>query len=405
MASGMGYSAIGMALLGVALPVLGATLPAGAEIEIRLKTKIATDTSKPVDAIEAVVIAPVSDEGRVVIPAGSKVLGSVLSVHQSAMPGAHATLDLEFTGLQRPSEDSIKISARVSDVDNARETVSAKGVIQGGGRTMWHRGDKEEPDPEEESGTVTAVGRRITGSVKEVFSHTTKATISYLPGCEMTIKLRMPLDIADLANPPTVPPIGQASALSALVNAQPFRARAQKPPKPSDMTNLMFLGSREQVEKAFKDAGWAEAAHLNVKTGLETFGAIATHRSYDQAPMSVLLLLGQPPDLVFEKMNNTFAKRHHLRVWHTTAFHGMQVWVTAATHDIGISFSSKDHTFIHKIDSAIDRERTKVTGDLIFSGHVRAMALVNRPEAPRETENATGDKVTTDGKMAVLELR
>lgn len=401
----MGFRTIGVAFLGVALPVLGATLPVGAEIEIRLKNKIATDTSKPVDAIEAVVIAPVSVDGRVIIPAGSKVLGSVLSVHQSARPGAHATLDLEFTDLQRPSEAGVNISAKASEVNNARETVNEKGIIQGGGRTMWHRGDKEEPDPEDESGGVTAVPRHIVGSVREVFSHTATNTISYLPGCEMTIKLRQPLELADLAHPPTVPPISPASALSALVNAQPFRARAQKPPKPSDMTNLMFLGSKEQVEKAFKDAGWAEAAHLNVKTGLETFGAIATQRSYDQAPMSVLLLLGQPPDLVFEKMNNTFAKRHHLRVWHTAAFHGMQVWVTAATHDIGISFSSKDHTFIHKIDSAIDRERTKVTNDLVFSDHVRALSLVNRPEAPRETENATGDKVVTDGKMAVLELR
>jgi hypothetical protein len=401
----MGCRAIGAVFLCVALPVLGATLPAGAEIEIRLKTAIATDTSKPVDAIEAVVIAPVSEGGRVVIPAGSKLLGSVLSVHQSAMPGAHATLDVEFTELQRPSESAVKLAAKVSEVDNARETVNAKGVIQGGGRTMWHRGAKEEPDPDEETSGVSAVPRQIAGGVKEVFSHTAKSTISYLPGVEMTIRLRQSLDLADLDHPPAVPPIGWASELSALVNAQPFRARAQKPPKASDMTNLMFLGSQEQVEKAFKDAGWMAAAHLNVKTGLETIGAIATQRSYDQAPMSVLLLLGQPPDLVFEKMNNTFAKRHHLRVWRTATFHGMAVWVIAATHDIGVSFSSKDHTFIHKIDSAIDHERTKVINDLIFGGHVRAMSLVDRPEAPRETENATGDKVTTDGKMAVLELR
>ena len=119
--------------------------------------------------------------------------------------------------------------------------------------------------------------------------------------------------------------------------------------------------------------------------------------------MSILLLEGQRPDLVFQKQHNTFAKRHHLRIWRRPVeFRGLPVWVCAATHDIGIEFSMENRTFIHKIDPEIDRERAKVVNDFLLTGMVKGLALVPRPAAPREGMNATGDQIRTDGAMAVL---
>ena len=77
--------------------------------------------------------------------------------------------------------------------------------------------------------------------------------------------------------------------------------------------------------------------------------------------------------------------------------------MVAATHDTGIEFSEQNRTFIHKIDSAIDRERAKVVNDLLFTGHVRSVALVDARRS-QSTQNATGDNVTTDASMAVLVL-
>ncbi|MES1262041.1 MAG: LssY C-terminal domain-containing protein, partial [Acidobacteriota bacterium] len=62
----------------------------------------------------------------------------------------------------------------------------------------------------------------------------------------------------------------------------------------------------------------------------------------------------------------------------------------------------RDRTFIHRIDSNIDRERAKVVSDLLFTGAVRSLALVGRPDLPTGVSNATGDVLTTDGQMAVL---
>jgi hypothetical protein len=86
-------------------------------------------------------------------------------------------------------------------------------------------------------------------------------------------------------------------------------------------------------------------------------------------------------------------------------FEGKPVWLIAATHDTGIEFSEANRTFIHKIDSQIDRERAKVVNDLLFTGRVRSVALVDRPAVPQHGQNATGDNVETDAKMAVLILQ
>jgi hypothetical protein len=139
---------------------------------------------------------------------------------------------------------------------------------------------------------------------------------------------------------------------------------------------------------------------------METARAIIENRGYKEAPVSLLTLDGEPPTLVFQKAANTFAMRHHMRVWQRPdQFEGQTVWVAAATHDIGIDFSPENHTFIHKIDSNIDRERVKVLNDLSFSKCVKGIALVDRTNIPSDLSNATGDKLITDGKMAVVQFQ
>jgi hypothetical protein len=232
-----------------------------------------------------------------------------------------------------------------------------------------------------------------------------ESDVTYDKGVDVTLTLTAPVELKPVPGP-ELAPLDDGDALYSLVNGEPFQTWAQKPSKPSDITNLMLIGSAEQVHQAFEAAGWANAAALNTQAKFETFKAIAEQRGYKEAPVSVLLLENKPPDLVFEKTNNTFAKRHHLRVWRRPdQYSGQTVWVIAATHDTGIDFSQQNRTFIHKIDSQIDRERAKVVNDLLFGGHVHSMALVERPSVPQHGENATGDNIETDGKMAVLVLQ
>jgi hypothetical protein len=298
---------------------------------------------------------------------------------------------------------SAKVDAQLAGVDNARETVDDKGNIVGilASETLSARID---------SG-INKVTQRYSGfgqvlqAIKGGVISAADPDINYGAGVEMTVKLTKPVTWTPSAEPTKVRDIQPADKLAEMVVAQPFRTIAENPPNPSDITNLMFLGTKEQLEAAFKEAGWVEAAALSGQSKLETIRAVAEMRGYNEAPVSILRLEGNPPDLVFEKQNNTFAQRHHLRIWQRPGtFDGLPIWVCAATHDTGISFSEQDRTFIHKIDPQIDRERSKVTNDLMFTGKVVGLALVDRPQVPKQSKNGTGDDLISDGRMAVLEF-
>ncbi|MGA8595546.1 MAG: LssY C-terminal domain-containing protein [Bryobacteraceae bacterium] len=112
-----------------------------------------------------------------------------------------------------------------------------------------------------------------------------------------------------------------------------------------------------------------------------------------------------PPIFTLTKTTNTFSSRHHIRVFDPALrYDGVTVLTASSTQDIGIAFSSKQKTFIHVIDQYIDNERSKVVNDLEFTGCVQAMELVPRPWAPQDAYNSTGDRLRTDGAIAVLRI-
>src|SRR5260370_33098716 len=74
--------------------------------------------------------------------------------------------------------------------------------------------------------------------------------------------------------------IAADSRLRQLVNAQPFQTIAAKPPKESDMTNLMLIGSAEQLAASFSAAGWFPAIALSKLSAFEAFTALAEMRGY-----------------------------------------------------------------------------------------------------------------------------
>ena len=381
-------------------------VPSGTELQIRLKSKISTQTAKVKDPVESAIIAPVLSDGQVAIPMGAVVRGVIAKTTQSAKGDERSTLQFEFNEIEIDGTKH-KLAAQLSTIDNAREKIDDQGQISGilASETITGRLD---------SGISKLTERfsgfgGVLGTVKNAVLKPAESAITYDAGTEMTLKLTAALTLKgpSTSGPESkLTPIGNDDAVAALVNRQSYRTVAQNPPKPSDITNIMLIASEAQVKDTFAAAGWSLAAGLSTQAKFETFRALAEDRGYQEAPVSILMLDGKPPDMVFEKLNNTFAQRHHLRVFRRDdTFAGAPVWVIAATHDTGISFSEANRTFIHKIDGQIDRERAKVVNDLIFTGRVQSLALVDRPSVPQKDQNATGDSLETDAKMAVLVLK
>jgi len=398
--------AVPLAVLATAA-VFAVDAPPGTELHVRLKTKIAASVNSTRQPVEAVVTVPVLDGNRVVIPAGARVLGEVKERRAAADPGQRALLRLAFNKIVAPDGKAAKLDASLMDVDNARETVDEKGAIVGilASETLAARMNRGIEKVAERYPGLADVLESMKGSfgVREA-----DPDIQYEPGVDMTLRLNKPVDWDESkvsAEPYAVRAIEPAAAVAELVNVQPLRTRAANPPRPSDMTNLLFIGSADQIRAAFEAAGWTTAETLSGKSTMETIRAVMEGRGYKEAPMSVLLLDGRVPDMLFQKQNNTFAQRHHLRIWRRPdTFDDKEVWVCAATHDVAIDFSPEDRTFIHRIDPQIDRERAKVVNDLVFTGRVRGVSLVSRSDVPKDAYNATGDQLITDGRMAVLEF-
>ena len=379
----------------------GAEIPSGTQVQIRLTSAVNSATAKADQPFDAVVIAPVVAGGEIAMSAGVKLGGHIKEVKAAVKPDDQAVLALSFDQISDARGKKAAITARLMSVDNARESVDKDGRVLGiiASQTGSGRLDQGINKVTEK---YAGLGELL-GTIKQAVVKETDANIDYEPGVEMTIELTKPLLWSGSANGPNVRPVEPQDELAAVVNRQPFRTRAVKPLKDSDITNLMFLGSQQDIENAFQAAGWSTAEQLSAKSKLETFRAMTEQRGYKEAPVSTLLLADRSPDLVFQKQTNTFNARHHLRIWQRPGlFGGKEIWVCSATHDTGIDFSEENRTFIHRVDGEIDHERAKVVNDLLFTGLVKELSLVDRPGVPTSLVNATGDKVETDGKMVVV---
>jgi hypothetical protein len=376
-------------------------IPSGTELHVRLKTAVLSNAAKAGSLVEAVTITPVLQGERILLPAGIPVKGRVVDALPWSKPDERARVQMVFTEFGDAAS-----KATVVDVDNARESVDDTGKIFGilASETLAARIDQGIGKVAERN---EALGGLLEAAKSVLMAGTPTGEIKYEPGVELTLRLVEPLVWkGPLPREPQLKRVADEKELASLVNSQPFQTMAASPRRPSDLTNLMFVGADESLRRAFEQAGWSIAHDKNPESILETVRAIAEVRGYKEAPMSILLLDGRRSDYDLQKQNNTFAKRHHLRVWRRPGtYNGKAVWVSAATHDIGIDFSQENSTFIHIIDSEIDRERAKVVSDLLFTGLVESLALVERPDVPKKSRNATGDAIRTDGRMAVVVLK
>jgi hypothetical protein len=392
----------------IACSISAATIPAATEIQLRLTSAVSSD--KPSGSpVTAVVIAPVLVNGAVVIGMGTQLTGQTADAHANkpAADGSQeipATLRLQLTTIHGDRGQSKSIDCSLTGVDNARESVDQSGLVTGitASHTFSSLADDGVNKLEERSG---ALGQLLS-SVKTAIVKPADPAINFRSGVEFSVKLTKALDWTPSGDTSSLPAVTPADMLANVIAQVPFRTEALKPASPSDLTNLMFIGTKEQVEAAFKDAGWFASDPLGHASTMHTAQAIIEDSGYDEAPMSVLTLGGRTPDMTFEKQNDTFASRHHIRLWQVDpTFQGQPVFVAAATHDIKIYFSKTSRSITHGIDPDIDHERAKVTDDLLFTHQIQAMSLMPRTNIPKDISNATGDHLQTDDNISVLEFK
>ena len=397
---------IGLAsVAGMANADSGKTLPAGSVLYLRLETPVSTKSSHLKQAITARVVRDVRTEGgEVVIPTGAVAQGTIDKLIPSSSPTDRAKIRLKFSELQPPERPAIQLTGHVSDIENARESVLPDGTVQGVLASELPITRIEDALEKLKKSNPTMGGEMEKTSEKTLGKGDT--SIVYAAGTDFAYVLDKPLAF-DRACPPSIPEqlsSAVTEAVTRLLADAPQRAQG-KDGKPGDPLNLVFAGTQEKIRQAFEKAGWAEAEKTTGKSVFETMRAVMANKGYGSAPVSQLYLYGRAEDLAFQKMLNTFAKRHHLRIWKSPVqtSDGREVWLSAATHDIG--WDIRPGVVSHAIDPEIDKERDKVAGDLIATGLVASAQPVTRPNPLSEGLTATGATWKTDGHLYALELK
>ena len=232
------------------------------------------------------------------------------------------------------------------------------------------------------------------------------------PDLAGTGKVNVTLKLEDAAPVTAADHVEKSAAVSQLVQPSVFadipRRVQDKAGDPGDMVNYALIGSEEQVQAAFKTAGWVVVDQTVQDAVLHSIMATLGHEAYTAVPISQLYLFGRPQDLSFERGDplKVAAERHHLRVWKTTQMiAGEPLWVGSATHDVGFETDQRNGGVTHKIDPEVDSERAFLLNSFDAAGAFSSAAYITPANPLREGHTATGGSFSSDGRVLVMQLK
>ncbi len=389
------------------------SIVAGDTLHNRLLTRLSSGRHSP-RTMRALVIAPVERDGRVVVPPRSVVTGRMTGAGMEHNGGKRHWIGLQLDSVLVPSGDSAAdtlragIVLRILAVDDSRESIDPAGRIVGPPIPSIVRSKKDWAILV--LGVFHPVGAIVLAATLEGENRERHRKVSLNAGTEITAVITSG---AILARWPTwAPPPRIANGVNpdSIAALSPLHATLRAGGPPGDVISLALIGSAAQVDSAFAVAGWTLAVPMSLRSDFVTFVKAAAGKGYESQPMSELVLDRRAPDREYEKVADTFAKRHHLRMWRwpagTSTTGDSTLWLVAATHDVGVMFLAKQHTFTHRVDPNIDDERDKVVSDLVAANAVGAMSYATRTApAGGATVNGGRAQAVTDWRMAVVALR
>jgi hypothetical protein len=384
-------------------PLMARVLPTGTTLDVRLSNATGSSISHPGDLVEGTIIAPVSVAGQVVVPQGSRLIGSIESVKRFGLglKQVTAAIHYRFHTLQLLNGEAIPIQTELLEVETAKERVDIDGTVRG-----------IHPAVSLSSSlalftvpllfVVPTVGVPVWG-IKAMIAPSASPEIYFPSGTELILRLTAPMEVRSSAS--AIRPVGvtsfppdEVNEVHHLLNGSPQRARLGV--HPSDFVNLLFLGSQEELDRAFHAAGWSQAERKSPMSLYRMYYALTRRIGYRRAPMNSLTLNGAPADVVYQKNLDTVQKRHHVRLWKDP--HRADVWLGAAAEDIAFRFELTHWT--HSTAPNIDNERAKVVNDLAFTECLEAAGLVSR--APSDSVQGPKEErlILTDRDIAVVRL-
>ncbi|MHA7175673.1 LssY C-terminal domain-containing protein [Arthrobacter sp. Sr24] len=177
-----------------------------------------------------------------------------------------------------------------------------------------------------------------------------------------------------------------------------------------DPINLAVVGSEAQLHEAMTQAGWIRADPVTLRSSWRIVTSTLLKRSYDEAPVSPLLLFGHQQDLAYQQeVEGNPAKRHPVRFWRCPD--GWMLpgghradWMAAGTFDRAVGFSIFTLQITHKIAPDTDRERDHIVHSIQGCSPDIKVRIIKDFSSGYHSRNGGGDTIVTDGDLPVVDV-
>ncbi|MDQ5861150.1 MAG: LssY C-terminal domain-containing protein [Actinomycetota bacterium] len=177
-----------------------------------------------------------------------------------------------------------------------------------------------------------------------------------------------------------------------------------------DPVNVALLGSEAQIHSVMRRAGWTIADDVTLASSWRIVTSTILRRSYDEAPVSPLMLFGRQQDFAYQQeVDGNPGKRHHVRLWRCypgwllPGGHAVD-WLAAGTYDRSVGFSLFTLQITHKIDENTDTERDHIVSSIVKTDPAAKVEVLRDFSTGYHTRNGGGDTITTDGDLPIVDL-
>ncbi len=349
-------------------------IPDGAPVKLRLAENISSAHARVGDRLDFVVVRDVSAGGFTVIPAGTMASGSVTGVKGKRFLGigGHVALKLDSVELANGNQAGLR----------------AHMEVKGGSRTK-----------------LMAAAMIATGLIflpaAPIFLLTRGHESTVVKSTEITAQIDGATSILSAG---LLRSRENSSELGEMMHYLPSRVFSGEG-REGDMLNLVFVAQQNELQRAFKRAGWVITDQWKPILAWH----LLRHRTHDaQLPMARFYLFGRVQDYSYAlpDPNAVVTRRHHLRIWKTDyTMDGTPIWAGAATHDVAIEIAKRGRLINHRIDPAVDTERDFVGTDLTNTLSVSRQEYLHSADPVFLAQTASGESYHSDSRILLLDLQ
>src|SRR5579871_5309708 len=273
-----------------------ADLTPGMTFRIQLQSPVYSERSRTGDPITSWVVEPVDNGDHLLIAPGTITEGTLRSAQNAPNKYDRPPIVLDFSNLPHKDGSKSAMYLPVLDVDNARETVRNNEII---GIVQPHADTKVGMAVGAVGSLNPIAGAAIKGT-QAIYGLSIRREIYFPEGTDIMVQVVRPSNLKEKSSWTGWPKMSVTPELQKVVHKAPLRT-ATGSGTPSDLTNIIFIGTDKQLLTAFDEAGWYQAESGSVGSSIKAAQATIRRTGYNTGPVSLLTLNGAPPDFVFQK--------------------------------------------------------------------------------------------------------